>query len=154
MSKKARVQPGRKKSAARTTRAKPANKPAKRSGKKASAAKRKTAAARQDVPQFAPNFTVYVLPPDTVCLYSEDRKYFLHGEVYCAIAAIIGKGGKGFAEIAAELSKNFKPDEIEQALRALMELSACRSSVSRMRRTTRGSCFWSRTFSRKARTAS
>src|SRR6185437_13661670 len=28
---------------------------------------------------------------------------------------------KGFAEIAAELSKNFKPDEIEQALRGLME---------------------------------
>jgi hypothetical protein len=24
----------------------------------------------KDVPQFAPNFTVYVLPPDVVCLYS------------------------------------------------------------------------------------
>ncbi len=95
----------------------------KRSGQKtarASTAKRKTA-ARQDVPQFAPNFTVYVLPPDTVCLYSEDRKFFLHGEVYCALAAIIGKGGKGFPEIAAELSKNFPPDEIEQALKGLME---------------------------------
>ena len=28
------------------------------------------------IPQFAPNFTVYVLPPDVVCLYSEDRKFF------------------------------------------------------------------------------
>ena len=27
------------------------------------------------IPQFAPNFTVYVLPPDVVCLYSEDRKF-------------------------------------------------------------------------------
>jgi oxazoline/thiazoline synthase len=79
------------------------------------------AGARQDVPQFAPNFTVYVLPPDTVCLYSEDRKYFLHGEVHCAIASIIGKGGKSFPEIAAELSKRFPDDEIEQALRGLME---------------------------------
>ena len=34
----------------------------------------------KDVPRFAPNFTVYVLPPDVVCLYSEDRKFFLHGE--------------------------------------------------------------------------
>src|ERR1700742_3500328 len=79
------------------------------------------AGVRQDVPQFAPNFTVYVLPPDTVCLYSEDRKYFLHGEVHCAIASIIGKGGTSFPEIAAELSKSFPDDEIEQALRGLME---------------------------------
>src|SRR5271163_436929 len=89
-----------------------------------SKAKRKATPSRRavkDIAQFAPNFTVYVLPPDQVCLYSEDRKYFLHGEVYCAIAAIIGKGGKGFAEIAAELSKNFPADEIEQALRTLME---------------------------------
>ena len=41
----------------------------------------------KDVPQFAPNFTVYVLPPDVVCLYSEDRKFLLHGELYCALAA-------------------------------------------------------------------
>ncbi len=31
--------------------------------------------------QFAPNFTAYVLPPDVVCVYSEDRKFFLHGEL-------------------------------------------------------------------------
>ena len=46
----------------------------------------------KDVPQFAPNFTVYVLPPDVVCLYSEDRKFFLHGELYCALASAIGAG--------------------------------------------------------------
>ena len=42
------------------------------------------------VPRFAPNFTVYVLPGDVVCLYSEDRKFFLHGELYCALASAIG----------------------------------------------------------------
>ncbi len=50
----------------------------------------------KDVPQFAPNFTVYVLPPDVVCLYSEDRKFLLHGELYCALASAIGKGGRSF----------------------------------------------------------
>ena len=54
----------------------------------------------KDVPQFAPNFSVYVLPPDIVCLYSEDRKFFLHGELYCAVADAIG-AGKSFAQIAA-----------------------------------------------------
>ncbi len=78
-------------------------------------------APRQDVPQFAPNFTVYVLPPDTVCLYSEDRKFFLHGEVYCALATAIGKGGKSFPQLAEEMSKRFPPDQIEQALKRLME---------------------------------
>jgi ribosomal protein S12 methylthiotransferase accessory factor len=48
---------------------------------------------RKDVLRFAPNFTAYVLPPDAVCLYSEDRKFFLHGELYCAVATAIGKGG-------------------------------------------------------------
>lgn len=48
----------------------------------------------KDVPQFAPNFTVYVLPPDVVCLYSEDRKFFLHGEIFCALASAIGEGGR------------------------------------------------------------
>ncbi|WP_146686794.1 TOMM precursor leader peptide-binding protein [Bradyrhizobium canariense] len=75
----------------------------------------------QDVPQFAPNFTVYALPPDAVCLYSEDRKFFLHGELYCALATAIGKGGKSFAQLAQELSKNFPPDKIEEALKRLME---------------------------------
>jgi ribosomal protein S12 methylthiotransferase accessory factor len=38
---------------------------------------------RKDILRFAPNFTAYVLPPDVVCLYSEDRKFFLHGDLYC-----------------------------------------------------------------------
>ena len=45
-----------------------------------------------EVPQFAPNFTVYLLPPDVVCLYSEHRKFFLHGELYCALASEIADG--------------------------------------------------------------
>ena len=49
----------------------------------------------KDVPRFAPNFTVYVLPPDAVCLFSEDRKFFLYGELYCKLAAAIGAGGLG-----------------------------------------------------------
>jgi oxazoline/thiazoline synthase len=85
---------------------------------------RKTTSARQagkDVPQFAPNFTVYVLPPDVVCLYSEDRKFFLHGELYCAIASAIAKGGKSFRELTGELEKSFPSDKIEEALKRLME---------------------------------
>src|SRR3978361_956059 len=81
-------------------------------------ADRRTTPARhdgKDVAQFAPNFSVYVLPPDAVCLYSEDRKFFLHGELYCALAAAIGKGGKNFARLAQELSKNFPSDKIEEA---------------------------------------
>src|SRR5580704_18526765 len=89
-----------------------------------SKAKRKATPGRRaakDVAQFAPNFTVYVLPPDQVCLYSEDRKFFLHGEVYCALATAIGKGGKSFPQLADELSKSFPPDQIEGALKRLME---------------------------------
>jgi hypothetical protein len=60
-------------------------------------ANRKTRVARQtrkDILRFAPNFTAYVLPPDAVCLYSEDRKFFLHGELSCALASAIGQHGK------------------------------------------------------------
>jgi ribosomal protein S12 methylthiotransferase accessory factor len=87
-------------------------------------ANRKTSSARQagnDVPQFAPNFTVYVLPPDVVCLYSEDRKFFLHGELYCALASAIGKGGKNFRQLAHELDQDFPADKIEEALKRLIE---------------------------------
>ena len=87
-------------------------------------AKRKAAPARRaakDVAQFAPNFTVYVLPPDQVCLYSEDRKFFLHGEVYCALATAIGKGGKSLQELAAAFGKQFPPETVEEALKRLME---------------------------------
>jgi oxazoline/thiazoline synthase len=100
---------------------------------------RKTASARQaskDIPQFAPNFTVYVLPPDVVCLYSEDRKFFLHGELYCALASAIAKGKKSFRELIRELEPNFPSDKIEEALKRLMErryiVAASPSSASPM----------------------
>ena len=70
---------------------------------------------RKDILRFAPNFTAYVLPPDVVCLYSEDRKFFLHGELYCAVATAIGKNGKSAPEIVRQLSKSFPLDSIEEA---------------------------------------
>src|SRR6202162_2379112 len=79
-----------------------------------------TRRAGKDVPQFAPNFTVYILPPDVVCLYSEDRKFFLHGELYCALATAIG-AGKSVGEIVRVLGKNFPPDKIHEALKRLGE---------------------------------
>jgi len=88
-------------------------------------AKRKIASprreAKKDVAQFAPNFTVYTLPPDVVCLYSEDRKFFLHGELYCALAAAIGKGGKTLSQLQAEFGKRFPPEKVEEALKRLIE---------------------------------
>ena len=74
----------------------------------------------KDVLQFAPNFSVYVLPPDVVCLYSEDRKFFLHGELYCAVADAIG-GGKSFAQIARDLGKKYPPDSVNEALKRLID---------------------------------
>ena len=86
----------------------------------------------KDVPQFAPNFTVYVLPPDVVCLYSEDRKFFLHGELYCALASAIGKGGRTVRELVRELEQDFPSDRIHEALKRLFDrryvLPASRSS--------------------------
>src|ERR1700675_1523559 len=73
------------------------------------------------VPQFAPNFSVYVLPPDVVCLYSEDRKFLLHGELYCALANAIGKGEKSFRELVRDLEKDFPPDKIHEALKRLAD---------------------------------
>ena len=73
---------------------------------------RKTRAIKQtskEALQFAPNFTAYVLPPDLVCLYSEDRKFFLHGELYCALASAVGKSGKSFEALMGELGGNFRP---------------------------------------------
>ena len=87
----------------------------------------------KDVPQFAPNFTVYVLPPDVVCLYSEDRKFFLHGELYCALASAIGEGGRSFRELVRELEQDFPSDKIHEALKRLVDrryvLPASRSSA-------------------------
>jgi oxazoline/thiazoline synthase len=85
---------------------------------------RRTGSTRRtsnDVPQFAPNFTVYVLPPDVVCLYSEDRKFFLHGELYCALASAIGKGGKSLPTLVRELGRDFPSDKVEEALKRLIE---------------------------------
>jgi oxazoline/thiazoline synthase len=87
----------------------------------------------KDVPQFAPNFTVYVLQPDVVCLYSEDRKFFLHGELYCALASAIGAGGKSVREIVRGLEHDFPTDKIHEALKRLFDrrhiVSASRSSA-------------------------
>jgi len=84
------------------------------------------------VPQFAPNFTVYVLPPNIVCLYSEDRKFLLHGELYCALASVIGEGGKSFRELVRELEQDFPSEKIHEALKRLVDhryvLLASRSS--------------------------
>ena len=75
----------------------------------------------KEVPQFAPNFTVYVLPPDVVCLYSEHRKFFLHGELYCALAATIGEGGRSFRDLVREMERDFPPDKIQEALKRLID---------------------------------
>jgi ribosomal protein S12 methylthiotransferase accessory factor len=86
--------------------------------------RRKTSSPRQtskDVLQFAPNFTAYVLPPDVVCLYSEDRKYFLHGELYCALATAIGKNGRSLRDIAGALAQDFPPDKINEAVKRMLE---------------------------------
>src|SRR5579871_297988 len=85
---------------------------------------RKTRASKQtgkDVLRFAPNFTAYVLPPATVCLYSEHRKFFLHGELYCAIANAIGENGKSADALMRDLSKTYPPDQIQEGLRRLFE---------------------------------
>jgi oxazoline/thiazoline synthase len=74
----------------------------------------------RDVPRFAPNFTVYVLPPDVVCLYSEDRKFFLYGELYCTLASAIG-AGKSFRAIFRDLKRDFPTDKIHEAVTRLLE---------------------------------
>src|ERR1700759_3945236 len=75
--------------------------------------------AGKDVMQFAPNFTAYVLPPDVVSLYSEDRKFFLHGELYVAIAEAIGKNGKSQSKLVAELQRKYPADQIQEAIKRL-----------------------------------
>jgi oxazoline/thiazoline synthase len=75
----------------------------------------------KDVPRFAPNFSVYVLPPDVVCLYSEDRKFFLHGELYCALASAIAEGGKSFRRLVRELEHDFPSEKIQEALKRLVD---------------------------------
>jgi oxazoline/thiazoline synthase len=79
-----------------------------------------TSFANNDVLQFAPNFSVYVLPHGVVCLYSEHRKFFLHGELYHALATAIA-AGKRFGQIVRQLSKEFPPDKISEAVNRLVE---------------------------------
>jgi bacteriocin biosynthesis cyclodehydratase domain-containing protein len=74
----------------------------------------------KDVPQFAPNYSVYVLPPDAVCFYSEDRKFFLHGELFCIVADAIAKG-QSFGQIVRELTKKFPADLVDQAIKRLID---------------------------------
>src|ERR1700756_3147469 len=84
---------------------------------------RKTGAARQapkDALQFAPNFSAYLLP-NTVCFYSEDRKFFLHGELFCALVAEIAKGGKSARQLIDTAGRSFPPDKVEEALNRLLE---------------------------------
>jgi oxazoline/thiazoline synthase len=85
--------------------------------------RRKRVAQRQskDIARFAPNFTVYVLPGHVVCLYSEDRKFFLHGELYCALAYAIGEGGRSFRRLVRELEHKFPADKINEALQRLLD---------------------------------
>jgi ribosomal protein S12 methylthiotransferase accessory factor len=76
---------------------------------------------RKDVPRFSPNFTVYLLPDDVVCLYSEDRKFVLHGALYCALASKIGEDGKTFHALERELERDFPSDKVQEALKRLIE---------------------------------
>ncbi|MFL6823698.1 MAG: TOMM precursor leader peptide-binding protein [Xanthobacteraceae bacterium] len=75
----------------------------------------------RDIASFAPNFSVYVLPGDVVCLYSEDRKFFLHGELYCALAYAIGEGGRSLRQLVSELEHKFPADKINEALKRLLD---------------------------------
>ena len=70
--------------------------------------------------RFSPNFSVYILPPDSVCLYSENRKVFLRGELYCALAARIGAGAHPDAVVKA-LSGEFPADKIDEAISRLLD---------------------------------
>jgi oxazoline/thiazoline synthase len=74
----------------------------------------------KDVPQFAPNFSVYVLPPDVVCLYSEHRKFFLHGELSYALATAIG-ARRSYRDIFRELTRTYPAQAIDEALRRMID---------------------------------
>jgi oxazoline/thiazoline synthase len=70
--------------------------------------------------RFSPNFSVYILPPDGVCLYSENRKVFLRGEIYCAVVSRIG-AGESLEAIADRLSGQFPSDKIDEAIQRLFD---------------------------------
>src|SRR5208282_5609176 len=74
-----------------------------------------------EILQFAPNFSVYVLPSDVLCLYSEDRKYLLHGKLYCALGAAIAEDGKSIPELVSELEQDYPREHIFEALKRLLD---------------------------------
>jgi oxazoline/thiazoline synthase len=76
-----------------------------------------------EILSFAPNFSVYILPPDVVCLYSEDRKFFLYGALYCALASAIAQGKKSAATLVRELKRDFPSDKIQEAVQRLRDRS-------------------------------
>ena len=86
------------------------------------------------VVRFAPNFSVYVLPTESVCLYSENRKFFLHGGLYCELAASIGQGGARVRDLVRSLEKKYPSDAIHEALRRLVDrryvVAASRASAA------------------------
>ncbi len=70
--------------------------------------------------RFAPNYAVYLVPPDAVCLYSEHRKFFLRGALYVAIAELIG-AGEDRAAITLALADRFPAAKIDEAFRRLID---------------------------------
>jgi bacteriocin biosynthesis cyclodehydratase domain-containing protein len=74
-----------------------------------------------EILQFAPNFTVYAVSPEVLCLYSEDRKFLLHGTLYCAIAALIAESGKSARDLVSVLDQYFPADQIHEALKRLLD---------------------------------
>src|ERR1700677_2103297 len=70
--------------------------------------------------RFSPNFSAYILPPDGVCLYSENRKIFLRGELYCAVAARLG-GGERPEAIVNALCREFPAGKIDEAITRLLD---------------------------------
>jgi ribosomal protein S12 methylthiotransferase accessory factor len=71
--------------------------------------------------QFAPNFTVYALSSDELCLYSEDRKFILHGTLYCVIAALLAEAPRSAKDLESALAQYFPADQIQEALKRLLD---------------------------------
>lgn len=57
-----------------------------------------------DVLRFSPNFSVYILPPDVVCLYSEDRKFF-----FAARFIALWRSGSARAKTSTPFITRFPP---------------------------------------------
>src|SRR4051794_1702666 len=86
-------------------------------------ADRGSVAVRRDgreIPRFAPNFSVYVLPPNIVCLYSEHHKFFLEGDLYAALAPLIA-AGQSLRSIFDALEPTFSAEAVTGALKRLIE---------------------------------